>query len=304
MFIPLLLFAAAPLPQPEPPPQGAPITSSVRNAQVSVSASPMKRAVKPGGEQLIALAFTIAEGWHIYWDGQNDTGQPPTVVSSRLPAGFTLGAIRWPVPRRHVSPGDILDYIYEGRVSVFVPVRVPDTAKSGEKVRVELDLTWLQCERVCIPGKGSVAVEFLVSDTPGNFPDPMPVPEDPRYRSLWRVPKLLTPDGPFKADFDGTTLRVKASRAGELEFLPAADGATVADLLHTGVTKDDTLTLTLKPEGAATHAKGILRLQPAKKSDNADAEEEIVAWIDLAPPAKPAGAGAPAESTSPEPPSR
>jgi hypothetical protein len=72
-------------------------------------------AIAPGGTTWIGVRFKIENGWHLYWNGRNDSGSPPS-FAGELPAGYTLGEWLWPAPKRHIAPGDILDHIYEDSV--------------------------------------------------------------------------------------------------------------------------------------------------------------------------------------------
>src|SRR5262245_15955955 len=85
--------------------------SGYGDGHAKVSLVSEKRTVTRGSNFLLAVRFDLEPGWHIYWKGQNDTGYPPSVTLD-LPEGFRTGEILWPVPKRLVSPGNILDHVY------------------------------------------------------------------------------------------------------------------------------------------------------------------------------------------------
>jgi hypothetical protein len=100
-------FAAGALAQDDAPALNpfAPGGDDRQHASVELIAD--QTAITPGGVFLLGVTFDIEEGWHLYWDGKNDSGFPISVDLS-LPEGFTREAIRWPAPVRKVSPGDII----------------------------------------------------------------------------------------------------------------------------------------------------------------------------------------------------
>lgn len=127
----------------------------------------------PGQEAWLGVTFEIRPKWHLYWNGLNETGGPPEVALT-LPAGFTAGKIVWPAPMRHVLGGDILDHIYEKRVTLLIPVRVPASAEPGSTARFQAALTWMVCEEVCVLGETSVSLGLPVGEPGAGDPPPSP----------------------------------------------------------------------------------------------------------------------------------
>ena len=73
--------------------------------------------------------FRLEQGWHIYWVNPGDSGEAPR-VQWNFPKGFRAGDIRWPAPVRLVT-GTVIDYGYQGRVLLSVPLQVPADYKPG-----------------------------------------------------------------------------------------------------------------------------------------------------------------------------
>jgi thiol:disulfide interchange protein DsbD len=118
-----------------------------------------REAAEPGAALLVALRLKAAPGWHTYWRNPGDSGQP-TSLEWRLPAGFTAGPIRWPVPKR-MPIGQLANYGYEGEVLLPVEIRVPADAKG--KARLAARAKWLVCDpERCIPESGEVSLELPV----------------------------------------------------------------------------------------------------------------------------------------------
>src|ERR1700685_4419029 len=56
-------------------------------------------AIQPGQKFRVGILYKIEPGWHIYWKYSGDSGIP-TKIEWQLPAGFTVGDLRWPLPIR------------------------------------------------------------------------------------------------------------------------------------------------------------------------------------------------------------
>ncbi|HEU5482308.1 MAG TPA: protein-disulfide reductase DsbD domain-containing protein, partial [Sphingomicrobium sp.] len=65
----------------------------------------------PGGEVELALVMRTKPGWHGYWLNPGDAGLPMQ-VDWQLPEGFSVGALRYPVPMRLTIAG-LMNYVYE-----------------------------------------------------------------------------------------------------------------------------------------------------------------------------------------------
>src|SRR5262245_51700008 len=75
-------------------------------------------ALVPGKTAWLGVSFDLDPEWHLYWCGQSDSGAP-IHVEFTLPAGYKGGDLVWPAPKRHLSPGDLLDHVYEKRVTLL-----------------------------------------------------------------------------------------------------------------------------------------------------------------------------------------
>ena len=127
-----------------------------------------RKWIVPGRRIWIGLRFTLDPGWHIYWTNPGDSGEPPR-VEWRLPAGFQVGAIQWPVPQR-LRNQSLVDYGYEGEVLLPLPLYAPGrtTLKS---VAIAGAVKWLVCREVCIPEHGELTLSLSVRAQEGS-PDP------------------------------------------------------------------------------------------------------------------------------------
>ena len=202
---------------------GAATGGAVRASLVS------DRAVVTAGETFtLGVVFEMDEGWHTYWRNPGDSGAPPR-VSLTLPEGWEwggMGSVEWPVPQRHELPGRIVDYVYEGRVALLMPVRVGDGAKGGEVGEIRAEVEWLECDADrCVPGSARPVLRVEVGETS----------REGDGAGLIGAQRLKTPraweSGEVVAAWDGATLALRvdesAGKAARVEFFPysAGDGS-------------------------------------------------------------------------------
>jgi len=106
-------------------------------------------AVVPGGTLWIGVLFDLDRGWHTYWVNPGDSGAPPRFKWT-LPAGFRTGDVRYPVPVR-IGTGTVVDYGYEGRLLLALPLQVPANYVAGKPLQLATEVKFLVCSDVCIP---------------------------------------------------------------------------------------------------------------------------------------------------------
>ena len=126
------------------------------HAKVSLLAE--QNAFDPGHTAWVGVLFDLEKGWHIYWVNPGDSGEAPK-FQWQLPAGFRAGEVRWPVPVR-IGTGIVIDYGYEGRVLLPLPLDVPATYKAGTPVTLTAEVHYLICRDVCIPAKTQIKLTW------------------------------------------------------------------------------------------------------------------------------------------------
>lgn len=124
---------------------------------------------KPGVPFTLGVRLTIKPAWHVYWKNPGDSGAP-TRVKWNLPAGFTAGDLQFPIPKRIELPGDEVNFGYEDEVMLLATITPPADLPPGKAIDLSADVSWLVCEKVCIPGKATVKLSLPVGDatTPAN----------------------------------------------------------------------------------------------------------------------------------------
>lgn len=241
-----------------------------------------RTAIWPGGTINLAVNFKIQKGWHLYWRGQNDSGFSPG-FDWVLPPGFKVGEIRWPAPHRHVSPGDLLDHIYENDLTLIIPVTAEKTLKPGTPLTIAAAAKWLVCKEACLPGDADLSITLPVVATEAEAKPSASAAKIAAAQKLIPQPAPAT----VTARVEGSTLVLIAPGAESVTFYPDESGAWVTKPIESCAAKGDTLRIPLdfdrKGDKAPTAALGILEAKlPAAKS---------------AEPAKPSDPGKIPEST-------
>ncbi|PYJ55396.1 MAG: hypothetical protein DME82_07390 [Verrucomicrobia bacterium] len=140
-------------------------------------------AVVPGKPFIVGLLLRMAPGWHTYWKFSGDAGLP-TEVKWKLPAGWKISEIQWPIPLKTIDPGDIQTYGYVDEVLLMQEITPPNVVAGigdagnvaradhepgssipATTVKLSADANWLVCEKICIPGSATLQLELPVSAT-------------------------------------------------------------------------------------------------------------------------------------------
>jgi len=120
-------------------------------------------AIVPGKPFTIGLLLRMAPGWHTYWAFSGDAGLP-TELKWKLPSGWKVGEIQWPIPLKTTDPGDIETYGYEDEVLLMQEITPPQQLNDST-VKLSAEANWLVCEKICIPGSATLQLELPVSTT-------------------------------------------------------------------------------------------------------------------------------------------
>jgi thiol:disulfide interchange protein DsbD len=218
---------------------------------VTVEAVPAVAA--PGEAVTLLWRFALADGWHLYWSGRNDTGYPPG-IELELPSGWLAGGLQWPVPERLVSAGDILDHVYHDELVLMQRISIPPEAAPGQEVPLLAKVTWLACKDACVPGKAEVALEIPVAArSEGGRNEEL-------ARARARLPDAL-PDGLLAVEWTGAVFHVETTGARRLTFFPAGDCGPLADLLNDG--QGPRLDLEFRPQDDTVGpVRGLLTIEP------------------------------------------
>lgn len=219
---------------------------------VMVSVEVVPSVAVPGEEVTLVWRLDLAEDWHLYWTGLNDSGYPPR-IDLKLPAGWVAGGLQWPVPERYVSPGDILDHVYFENLVLVQKLGAPNQAVVGQDIIVEADIQWLACKEMCVPGRMAMTLEIPVRSH-AERPDP-----DPTVAAVARLPELL-PENTLITRWDETVFHISHPDARSLTFMPTADCGRLVDLLNDG--QGHPLALRFKPKGETVGpVRGLITIE-------------------------------------------
>ena len=216
-----------------------------------------RTAIWPGGTINLAVNFKIQKGWHLYWRGQNDSGFSPGFDWVSTP-GWKVGEIRWPAPHRHISPGDLLDHIYENDLTLIIPLTAEKTVKPGTPLTIAAAAKWLVCKEACLPGDADLAITIPVVATEAEAKPSASAAMITAAQKLIRKPAPPT----VTAKVEGSTLILSSPGAESVKFYPDESGAWVAKPTESCTAKGDTLRIALdldrKGDKPPTAAIGIL----------------------------------------------
>ena len=120
-------------------------------------------AIVPGKPFTVGLLLRMAPRWHTYWAFSGDAGLP-TELKWKLPSGWKVGEIQWPIPLKTIDPGDIETYGYENEVLLIQEITPPQKLDDSP-VKLSTDASWLVCEKICIPGGATSQLELPTSTT-------------------------------------------------------------------------------------------------------------------------------------------
>jgi thiol:disulfide interchange protein/DsbC/DsbD-like thiol-disulfide interchange protein len=169
---------------------GGPVRAApVHTGHLDVELVPLSATAEPGQTIYVAVRQKIAPGWHTYWRNAGDAGQA-TEITWKLPEGWTAGGIVWPAPKRLPTP-PLMTYGYEDTVLLPVPVKVPASAKSGDRVNLAAHVDFLVCKDICVPESADLTLAVPVA-TGKAEPDPHFGAEVARTLSAAPKPALIT----------------------------------------------------------------------------------------------------------------
>jgi cytochrome c biogenesis protein CcdA len=175
-------------------------------------------------------------------------------VNWRLPAGFSAGSLRYPVPSR-LTVVDLMNYVYERDYAVLVRLKVPQGASGTIPIRAEAK--WLACtDRVCVPEEGELSLDLPVGTGAPNraqFDD-------------WRkaLPRPLATLGHFAIAGDKLRVAIPLPASVDVQkpyLFPEADGIVDYDAKQSFTRSGDQLIAELARKGGTpTDFSGVVAI--------------------------------------------
>src|SRR5258705_9719695 len=183
-------------------------------------------AIVPGKPFTVGLLLRMAPAWHTYWKFSGDAGLP-TEMKWKLPAGWKVGDIQWPIPLKTIDPGDIETYGYQNEVLLMQEI-TPPSKLGNSSVKLSTEANWLVCEKICIPGSATLQLDLPVASTS----QPANTDVFARYRRL--LPQNLPRPDVARADWSrvGSDLRLKITsetlaKYPAIDFFPLPEQETI-----------------------------------------------------------------------------
>lgn len=252
-------------------------SGSASKAHTAVHLIADVQSIQPGSRFTIGIVMTMDAGWHTYWKNAGEAGLP-TTVKWTLPEGITAGEILWPLPEKHIEPGDILTYGYAEENMLLVPMEASSSLKPGSAATVRAEVDWLECKSQCVPGNASVELKLPVAAA---APSPANAALFQSYRD--RTPRASGANQPvaIQASVEGDRVKLRLTRAAGLQlaadpagapdFFPESSedltmGRTVTEASPQGATITLPLSTT-RPLSQATVIRGVVvyRLAPGER---------------------------------------
>ncbi len=164
-------------------------------------------AIKAGEPFWVGVRLSMKEHWHTYWRNPGDSGEA-TAIKWQLPPGFAAGPIVWPTPNR-IPVAHLANYGYDGEATLLTRITPPATLDASTPLALKADVSWLVCEKECIPGEASLSLALPVA---AGDVSAQPTPE---LKTAFDAARAATPQAsPWTARVDvgrdGLTLRVAA----------------------------------------------------------------------------------------------
>ena len=175
-------------------------------------------SIAPGGSQVVGLAMTLEQGWHVYWVNAGDSGEPPHIDWS-LPQGFTAGPMQFPVPSR-LPLGPLMDFGYKDHVTFPVTLTAARSAAIGT-AHLDAHISWLVCQDQCVPGKAHLGLNLNVQpDAPGPTQE---AKSGALGEALTALPMSLPTNYTVSAHADAKRIAIRlidGTRQKDLEYFP------------------------------------------------------------------------------------
>jgi thiol:disulfide interchange protein DsbD len=232
----------------------------------------------------------MAPGWHTYWKFSGDAGLP-TELKWKLPPGWKIDDIQWPIPLKTVDPGDIETYGYENEVLLMQEI-TPPSKLDASSAKLSTEASWLVCEKICIPGGATLQLDLPL----GSTSQPANTDIFARYRRL--LPQNLPGPDVARANWSrvGSDLRLKITsetlaKYPVVDFFPLPEQETIVGHPAVQSRNNNEIVFRIPLESAPKDLSSIAGLVVFAQQPNGD---DRAAWQIMSAPALSATRSAPA----------
>lgn len=152
--------------------------------KAKVTLVPFTTAVAADQPFEVGIRYQLEPGWHIYWQNSGDAGAAPS-VAWKLPEGFTASELQFPVPKSHVSPGDIVTNVLKGEPILLATIHPPRNL-SGAEVPLAAKIVSFVCDAQCLQETANVELKLPAAASAG---DVKPTNEDLYKQAIKKLPR-------------------------------------------------------------------------------------------------------------------
>jgi len=138
--------------------ESAPVKSGRAVAQLVTSYD----TAAPGQDILVALSLRLEPHWHTYWRNAGGPGEPAEMYWE-VPETISIGEIIWPLPQI-VKTGPIINYAFEDRLLLPMPMHISKNAKLGETITINAQASYLVCYQVCLPEMAELSLSLVIGE--------------------------------------------------------------------------------------------------------------------------------------------
>jgi len=269
LFFMLLFCNRVVFSQPSPPSQ-----------PVSVALLSEEKSIHADQTFWLALKFTIAPDFHLYWKNPASAGAPPK-ISWKLPDAFSVDELLWPTPSK-IEVDRQLIYGYSNSPCLLARVHAPKNLEDGSTITCEADVSWVSCgASVCIPGKTHLDVSLKVNSHTHEMNE---ANASTFLEARHTIPKE---DVPYSVEIGDNSAQITLSMAHEhfsdvrsITFFPLVNGLFDSKSAPTWQVQDNAkkLALQLQAQNGASlkgNVKGVLVVSFASDSLQRDLSVEI-----------------------------
>ncbi len=140
------------------------VAGLVREGNLQIGLVSDREVISPGDTFTLGVKMEHDSGWHTYWSNPGDTGLPTKITHNFSIANglWRVGPIQWPTPKKFLI-GTLANYGYENSLLLLQDISMPDDLVT-DSVRIDVNIAWLICKDVCIPGNKTLSIRLPVSE--------------------------------------------------------------------------------------------------------------------------------------------
>ena len=248
-------------------------------------------AIVPGKPFTVGLLLRMAPGWHTYWKFSGDAGLP-TEMKWKLPPGWKVGDIQWPIPLKTIDPGDIETYGYENEVLLMQEI-TPPAKIDGSSAKLSDRSKLARLRKNLHPRQRNIAVGFACSIN-------KPAGEHGRFRAVSAFASAKPGSRPDVARADwsrvGSDLRLKITsetlaKYPAVDFFPLPEQETIVGHPAVQSRNNNEIVFRIPLESAPKDLSSMAGLVVFAQQPNGD---DRAAWQITSAPAVSASRPAPA----------